>query len=83
MEKCNGKGVGRDHEYTIFQPLPRGAAAPKGCKKITYHIVFDCKRFIAGGHRLDIPAESSFAGIVRFAVRMALFLGVFSSLQNC
>ena len=44
---------------------------PKGCKKITAHLVFDVKhdgrheaRMVAGGHLTDTPLESAHAGVV-------------------
>ena len=58
-------------EYEVFRSQGPGGKLPEGYKIIPCHMVYDVKhdgrkkaRFVAGGHRTDIPDDSVYSGVV-------------------
>ena len=72
-----------------FHILDHGENEPVGYEHITCHLIFDVKinirrksRFIAGGHKTNPPAESTYAGLVsRESVRIAFTIVALNDLD--
>jgi len=80
-------------EYEVFEDLGHEsnptARAPKGYKKISYHMVFAVKhdgrrksRLVAGGHLTEVPTESVYSSVVSLrGVRIVIFLAELNGLK--
>ena len=72
-----------------FHILGHGEEAPVGYEYINSHLIFDVKmdfrrkyRFVAGGHTISMPTESTYAGFVsRESVRIAFNLAALNDLD--
>jgi hypothetical protein len=72
-----------------FKFMEKGEKAPYGSKWIPCHLIFDIKmdltrkaRYVAGGHRTDPPAASTFSTVVsRESVRIAFLIAALNDLD--
>ena len=72
-----------------FHILDHGEENPVGYEHINCHLIFDVKmnfrhksRFVAGGHTTNMPAESTYAGVVsRESVLIAFTLSALNDLD--
>jgi hypothetical protein len=85
LDKRNGNAKWMDdtlHEYNTFNNLGHKATAPSGYKKITAHLIYDCKhngrhkdRLVAGCHLTEVPLDSVYSGVVSLrGLRTLVFL---------
>ena len=70
------------NKYEIFTDPGKGGKPPTWYKKSSAHFVYDAKhdsrhktRYVADGHKTDIPLESVYSGIVTLrGLKIAVFL---------
>ena len=86
---CTQLEVTQLNEYETFTDLGKDGSPPKGYKKISAHFVYDVKhdgrheaRYVADGHKTDIPLESVYSGVVTLrGLRMVVFLAELNGLD--
>ena len=77
------------HEYKTFTEKGKDNLPPPRYKKIGAHFVYDVKhdgrhkaRYVADGHKIDIPLESVYSGVVTLrGLRMVIFLAELNGLD--
>lgn len=87
--EAEGYEFGCIEKYDVYKDLGKHAKAPDGYTKIPCHFVYDIKpdgrhraRFVAGGHRTDIPNDSTYSGVVSIlGVRTISFLAELNGLS--
>ena len=76
-------------EYKTFTDRSKDGTPPVGYKKINAHFVYDVKhngrhkaRYVADGHKTDIPLESVYSGVVTLrGLRLVVFLEELNGLE--
>ena len=98
LDKRNGNSKWMDatstelsqlNEYSTFNNLGHRAPPPTDYKKITAHLIYDCKhdgrhkaRLVAGGHLTEVPLDSVYSGVVSLrGLRTLVFLGELNGLH--